>query len=246
MNVDVLDWVGALGVVPVVELRSVKHAGPLLEALASGGLDVAEITLRTEAGLEAIHLLRAAYPQALVGAGTVRTTADAKRVIDAGAQFIASPATNPELIELCCSLGVVVTPGACTPTEVDAVLRSGANAVKFFPAEAAGGIPFLKALAGRFRDARFVPTGGIDASNLADYLRAWRSWARVGGLVGRRARRTATASTKNSAGDGSGMLSAWVFCATCGGAAASWRSTSAPRTRSCTCAGRGSSCSSRR
>jgi len=160
------------GVVPVVELASVGLAAPLLEALLAGGLGVAEITLRTEAGLPAIGLLREAYPDALIGAGTVRTMEDARRVVDAGAQFVVSPGTNPELVELCCSLEVTVLPGACTPTEIDTAVRAGASAVKFFPAEAMGGLPVLRALAGPYRDVRFVPTGGISAANLGDYLAA--------------------------------------------------------------------------
>jgi 2-dehydro-3-deoxyphosphogluconate aldolase/(4S)-4-hydroxy-2-oxoglutarate aldolase len=158
------------GVVPVVELRSVDEALPLLRALGAGGLPVAEITMRTEAGVRGIAALRAAYPEALVGAGTVRSLADARRVIDVGAQFVVSPATNPELIALCSTHGVPAFPGACTPTEVDAAVRAGAEIVKFFPAEAMGGTSFLRALTGPFRDVRFVPTGGIDATNLADYL----------------------------------------------------------------------------
>jgi len=158
------------GVVPVVELGAVEQAPPLLEALLAGGCPVAEITLRTPAGLEAIRLLRGAYPEAVVGAGTVRSLADARAVIDAGAQFVASPGTNPDLVAVCRQAGVAVLPGACTPTEVDAAVRAGADAVKFFPAVAMGGIPVLKALAGPFRDVAFVPTGGIDAGNLAAYL----------------------------------------------------------------------------
>lgn len=160
-----------LGLVPVVELGSVAEAGPLLEALSAAGLPIAEITLRTTAGLAALSALRGSHPDALIGAGTVRSVEDAQRVIEAGAQFVVSPATNPEIVEFCLASGVSIMPGACTPTEVDLGLRAGAKVIKFFPAEAMGGVPFLQALAGPFRDARFVPTGGINASNLADYLR---------------------------------------------------------------------------
>lgn len=167
----VLGRIRECGLVPVVELRSSGEAQPLLEALLAGGLAAAEITLRTEAALEAIRLLTEAYPEALVGAGTVKTTEDAARVIGLGARFVVSPATNTEVIDLCRSSGVVVIPGACTPTEVDTAVRAGADAVKFFPAEAMGGVAFLKALSGPFRDVAFVPTGGVDAGNLACYLR---------------------------------------------------------------------------
>jgi 2-dehydro-3-deoxyphosphogluconate aldolase/(4S)-4-hydroxy-2-oxoglutarate aldolase len=159
-----------LAVVPVVELASVDEAIPLLQALCRGGLCGVEITLRSSAGLEAIGALRRSHLGALVGAGTVRSLADARRVIDEGAQFVVSPVTNPELIEFCRSQQVLVIPGACTPTEVDSAVRAGASLVKFFPAEAMGGTAFLKALAGPFRDVRFVPTGGINAKNLREYL----------------------------------------------------------------------------
>ena len=170
-KVSVIDSMAEVGVVPVVELASGDQAVPLLEALLEGGCHIAEITLRSDAGLDAISTLRDSYPEALVGAGTVRSLEDANAVVEAGAQFVVSPATNLELIEFCRSADVPVFPGACTPTEVDAALRGGAEAVKFFPAEAMGGASFLKALAGPFRDVSFVPTGGINESNLADYLR---------------------------------------------------------------------------
>jgi 2-dehydro-3-deoxyphosphogluconate aldolase/(4S)-4-hydroxy-2-oxoglutarate aldolase len=160
-----------VGVVPVVELRDAGEAAPLLDALTAGGCGVAEITLRSAAGLEAIRALRRSHPDALIGAGTVLTRDAAAEVVEAGARFVVSPATNPEVIAYCRSSGVPVFPGAATPTEVDAAVRAGAEAVKFFPAEAMGGIRVLKALAGPFRDVSFVPTGGIDASNLASYLR---------------------------------------------------------------------------
>jgi 2-dehydro-3-deoxyphosphogluconate aldolase / (4S)-4-hydroxy-2-oxoglutarate aldolase len=159
-----------LGLLPVVELDAVEDAEPLLDALTAAGLPAAEITLRTAAGLEALRTLRTHRPDAFVGAGTVRTLADARRVIEAGAQFVVSPSTYPELIGLCLAAGVPAFPGACTPTEVDAAARAGAPLVKFFPAEAMGGPAFLKALAGPFRDVHFVPTGGVNAANLAAYL----------------------------------------------------------------------------
>jgi 2-dehydro-3-deoxyphosphogluconate aldolase/(4S)-4-hydroxy-2-oxoglutarate aldolase len=167
---DTLSRMGRLGVIPVVELDGAGAAVPLLEALIAGGLPAAEITLRTSAGLEAIAALRSSHPDALIGAGTVRSVADAQLVIDAGAQFVVSPATNPEVIAVCRSAGVPVLPGACTPTEVDAAVRAGADLVKFFPAEPMGGVTFLKALTGPFGDVRFMPSGGISTANLAEYL----------------------------------------------------------------------------
>ena len=168
---ETLRRITTLGLLPVVELGSVDDAGPLLDALVAGGLPAAEITLRTDAGLTAIAALRQSHPDALVGAGTVRSADEARRVIDAGAQFVVSPGTSPEVLDVSRSAGVPAIPGVCTPTEVDSALRSGAEAVKFFPAEAMGGPPFLQALAGPFRGVPFIPTGGINASNVADYLR---------------------------------------------------------------------------
>jgi len=163
--------IAAIGLLPVVELRSVSEAVPLLEALSAGGLRAAEITLRTEAGLPAIAAVRHSHPDALVGAGTVRSADDARRAIDQGAQFVVSPGTDREIVELCTSLNVPAVPGVCTPTEVQSALRFGARVLKFFPAQALGGVTFLKALAGPFGEAAFVPTGGIDPSNLREYLR---------------------------------------------------------------------------
>lgn len=160
-----------LGILPVVELASLSEAEPLLDALSAAGLPVAEITLRTSAGVAALSTLRASHPEALIGAGTVRSLEDAQRVIEAGAQFVVSPATNPDVIEFCLARGVLIVPGACTPTEVDLAQRTGTKVIKFFPAEAIGGAAFLEALAGPFRDVRFLPTGGISPTNLAGYLR---------------------------------------------------------------------------
>ena len=183
---SVVDRIGRFGVVPVVELPTLELAVPLLTAFSRAGLGVVEVTLRTEAGIAAINALRSAFPDQLVGAGTVRNTLDAERAIDAGAQFVVSPSTNPDVIALCRAVahrprfgdlflqpaaGVPALPGACTPSEVDLAMRCGASAVKFFPAEAAGGVAYLKALAAPYPEVRFIPTGGISPGNLADYLR---------------------------------------------------------------------------
>jgi 2-dehydro-3-deoxyphosphogluconate aldolase/(4S)-4-hydroxy-2-oxoglutarate aldolase len=169
-SADVIQRIGQCGVVPVAEVASVEDGPPLMEALLRGGLDAIEVTLRSDAGLGALELLRSAYPEALVGAGTVRTPQAAERVLGAGAQFVVSPSTNLAVIELCRSQGTAILPGVCTPTEIDRAVAAGVATVKFFPAEAMGGISFLKAVAGPFRDVTFVPTGGINISNLSAYL----------------------------------------------------------------------------
>jgi 2-dehydro-3-deoxyphosphogluconate aldolase / (4S)-4-hydroxy-2-oxoglutarate aldolase len=159
-----------VAVIPVVEVDSAEEVGQLASALTLGGLPVAEITLRTDAAIEAIATLRRSHPSFLTGAGTVRTATDAVKAIRAGAQFIVSPATDSQLIKLCRSLGVEVISGACTPTEIESAVRAGSCRIKFFPAEASGGVAFLKALAGPYREVSFVPTGGINSTNLASYL----------------------------------------------------------------------------
>lgn len=159
-----------LGLLPVVELPALELARPLFEALSAAGLPAAEITLRTPVGLEALKLLAQAYPEGFIGAGTVRDAEQAAQVIDAGARFVVSPGTDLEVVQLCREQGALVMPGVCTPTEVMSALKAGARLLKFFPAEASGGVGFLKALAGPFPDVQFVPTGGVNAANLAAYL----------------------------------------------------------------------------
>lgn len=167
---DAARCLAEFGIIPVVEVRDPGQAQPMFEALIAGGLPVAEITLRTTAGLDAIALLARAYPDSFIGAGTVRNAHDAARVIDAGARFVVSPGLDREVVKACVERETLVMPGVCTPTEVMSALNSGAALLKFFPAEASGGIAFLKALAGPFAEVRFVPTGGINPGNLGAYL----------------------------------------------------------------------------
>jgi len=167
---EIVARVSEMGVVPVIELGSVEQAKLLLDALCAGGLPCAEITLRTPAGIEAIPLLRRSHPSALIGAGTVRSADDARRAIEAGAQFVVSPGTDLEVMAICAEYATPAFPGACTPTEIGTATKAGAALVKFFPAGVLGGVNFLKALAGPFPEVRFVPTGGVSPENLADYL----------------------------------------------------------------------------
>ncbi len=160
-----------LGIVPVVEVEDSRQAEELFAALSAGGIAAAEITLRTLDGAAALEQLIHRHPDALLGAGTVRTLDDARRVVALGASFVVSPGTDEEMIDYCVAHDVLVLPGVCTPTEVLRALRAGARLLKFFPAEAAGGVDYLKALSGPFRDVSFVPTGGISEANLESYLR---------------------------------------------------------------------------
>jgi 2-dehydro-3-deoxygluconokinase len=167
---DLLKKLSVFGIVPVVVLDDSKTAALAANALAEGGLPCAEIVFRTPAAEESIRIISKEYPQMLVGAGTVLTTQQADLAIEAGARFIVSPGLNPKVVEHCMARKIPIIPGCMTPGEIEAAIELGLNAVKFFPAEAAGGIKMVKALSAPFPDRRFMPTGGIDAGNLGSYL----------------------------------------------------------------------------
>lgn len=167
-------------VIPVITLEDPAHALPLAEALVSGGLPVLEITLRTPHALAAIASIRQAFPDAIVGAGTVLGRAQFQQALDAGAAFIVSPGFTPELLACAKSTAVPFLPGVNTPSEIMQLLGHGIGAMKFFPAEAAGGTAMLKALGAPLPQALFCPTGGITPGNARDYL-ALPNVACVGG-----------------------------------------------------------------
>lgn len=158
------------GLVPVIALEDAATAVPLAKALLAGGINVAEVTFRTAAAEEAIRLMASEVPEMLVGAGTVLTTEQAERAVAAGAKFIVSPGTDVDVIRKAKELGVLMLPGAVTPTEIITGLKEGLSVFKFFPAGNYGGLKTIKALAAPFGAIRFVPTGGINADNLSDYL----------------------------------------------------------------------------
>ncbi|MGW6502338.1 bifunctional 4-hydroxy-2-oxoglutarate aldolase/2-dehydro-3-deoxy-phosphogluconate aldolase [Nonomuraea angiospora] len=157
-------------VIPVVVIDDVESAVPMARALVAGGLPVIEVTLRTSVAREAIARIAAEVPEATVGAGTIRSSEDISASVAAGARFLVSPGTTLSLVEAMDSSGVPYLPGAATVSEVMALVERGVKELKFFPAEAAGGIPYLKALAGPLPDVRFCPTGGIRVNTAADYL----------------------------------------------------------------------------
>ncbi len=167
---EVLEQFAKYGVVPVVVLDDAKDALPLADALLEGGLPLAEVTFRTDAAEESIRQMTKQHPEMLIGAGTVLSAEQANRAVSAGAKFIVSPGTNPEVVEFCLDNNIPVTPGVCTPSEVEAGLGFGLDVLKFFPAEQAGGVAFIKALSAPYRNVKFMPTGGISSSNLKDYL----------------------------------------------------------------------------
>ena len=157
-------------VMPVVVVDDVAHAVPLARALAEGGLPAVELTLRTPAALDAIEAIATHVPEVLVGAGTILSAEQAVRARDAGAQFLVSPGSTPALLESMADTGLPFLPGTSTVSEVLAVLEAGFTEMKFFPAEASGGAPWLKAVSSPVPAARFCPTGGITAASAASYL----------------------------------------------------------------------------
>jgi len=180
MKQNPYDVITATGIVPVIRLDSPDQAIPLTTALAEGGIPIAEITFRTDAAEESIRRVSAELPEVLVGAGTVLTVDQAKRAADAGAQFMVTPGFNPKVVTFCIDHDIPVTPGVNSPTTVEQALEFGLTLLKFFPAEASGGIAMLKALGGPYGHVSFVPTGGVGPKNLTDYL-ALKNVAAVGG-----------------------------------------------------------------
>lgn len=158
------------GIIPVVVLNDPADGPHVATALKEGGLPCAEITFRTAAAAKAIEAIARTVPEVVVGAGTVLTVEQAQTAVAAGAMFIVAPGLNRKVVEFCLQRNIPVLPGVATPSEVEAALELGLDAVKFFPAEANGGLDFLKALAAPYRSVHFVPTGGITPSNLLSYL----------------------------------------------------------------------------
>lgn len=167
---NLIERVRQTGIIPVVALPKLEHALPLAENLIAGGLHCAEITFRTAAAAEAIEQISKRFPELLLGAGTVLTTEQAQRAMDCGAQFIVSPGTNPTTVDFCLSKNLTIFPGVCTPSEVEMNLEKGVDVLKFFPAEPAGGVNFLKAICAPYKQVQFIPTGGIDVKNIGQYL----------------------------------------------------------------------------
>lgn len=167
---EVLEKIQTLGIVPVVVLNDAKDAEPLAKALCAGGLPCAEVTFRTDAAEESIRIMTSKFPEMLVGAGTVLTTDQVDRAVNAGAKFIVSPGLNPKIVKYCVDKNIPVTPGVTNPSDIEQAIELGLDVVKFFPAEAAGGLAMIKAMSAPYTKMKFMPTGGINASNLKSYL----------------------------------------------------------------------------
>ncbi len=185
----VLEQFQKIGIIPVVVLDDPKDAEPLGRALMEGGLPCAEVTFRTAAAEESIRIMAEKFPDMLVGAGTVLTTEQVDRAVAAGAKFIVSPGINPKVVEYCVKKNIPITPGTCNPSNVETALEFGLDVVKFFPAEPAGGLKYIKAIAAPYVGMKFMPTGGINAENVKEYLKYDRilacggSWMVKGDLV---------------------------------------------------------------
>jgi 2-dehydro-3-deoxyphosphogluconate aldolase / (4S)-4-hydroxy-2-oxoglutarate aldolase len=166
---DVLAIIAKFRVLPIVAIKNAADANPLADALKAGGFPLVEVTFRTEAAEDAIRTI-SGRGDMLIGAGTVVTVEHAKRAIGAGAKFIVSPGLDADVVKLCIETGVPITPGICTPSEVMAAMKLGLSALKFFPAEAYGGLKTLKAISAPLGSVKFIPTGGVNTKNLAEYL----------------------------------------------------------------------------
>ncbi|OOE52679.1 bifunctional 4-hydroxy-2-oxoglutarate aldolase/2-dehydro-3-deoxy-phosphogluconate aldolase [Salinivibrio kushneri] len=159
----------AIRIVPVIAINNADDAVPLAKTLVDNGLPCAEVTFRTDAAARAIRLMRDAYPDMLIGAGTVLTTNQVDAAIDAGADFIVSPGLNPTTVKHCQQRGIPIIPGINNPSLVEQAMEIGLDTLKFFPAEASGGIAMLKALSAVY-PVSFMPTGGVSEANVSDYL----------------------------------------------------------------------------
>jgi len=167
---SLIEKISNIGVVPVIKIDRAEDAIPLANALKNGGLCCAEVTFRTDAAEEAIRLIHKEFPDFIIGAGTVLTPKQADLAIKAGASFIVSPGLNPTVVKHCIDNDYPVIPGVCTPSEVELGMSLGLSYLKFFPAEAAGGVKMIKAMAAPYNKIKFMPTGGIGTGNLKDYL----------------------------------------------------------------------------
>lgn len=167
---DVLKRLAQSGVVPVVVLEDAKDAVPTAKAMLAGGIDVMEITFRTAPAADSIKAVAQECPDMVVGAGTVINLEQCKLAVECGAKFIVSPGYDEETVAWCCDNGIPVTPGCVTPTEIMMALKHGLKVLKFFPANVYGGLSAIKSLAGPFGGVKFIPTGGVNAQNLAEFI----------------------------------------------------------------------------
>lgn len=186
---EVLKNLGQYGIVPVVVLNDSKDAKPLADALCEGGLACAEVTFRTEAAAESIRIMTEKHPEMMVGAGTVLTIQQVDEAVASGAKFIVSPGLNPKVVSYCMEKNIPITPGVATPSEMEQAIELGLNLVKFFPAEPSGGLSMINAVSAPYTMLKFMPTGGINPTNVKEYLKSDKifacggSWMVKGNLI---------------------------------------------------------------
>jgi len=167
---DVIKKLGEFGIIPVVKIDNVSDSENLAKALINGDLPVAEITFRTDAAEESIKRINIKYPEILLGAGTVLSVEQVKRAVGAGAMFIVTPGFNPKLVDYCLNNNIIIIPGINSGTQIEAAMDYGLDVLKFFPAQASGGVSMIKSLSAPYSNIKFIPTGGINVSNILDYL----------------------------------------------------------------------------
>ena len=167
---NIINELKLYGIVPVVKIERIEDALPLAKALCAGGLPLAEVTFRTPCAKEAIRIMKETYPEMIIGAGTVLNAQQVDEAIEAGSQFIVSPGLNPKTVQYCLDKNIPVLPGCATPSDMEKAIELGLDVVKFFPAEANGGIKAIKAMSAPYGHLNFMPTGGINIKNLNDYL----------------------------------------------------------------------------
>ena len=171
MKLDIMRELSLIGLIPVIKIENPDDAVPLAKALIDGGLPAAEITFRTPSAAQAIKNITTAFPEMLVGAGTVTTTEQVDAAISAGSKFLVSPGLNPKVTSYSLSKGITMLPGCSNPSDIEAAMELGLTTVKFFPAESAGGLKMLKAMSAPYGQIKFMPTGGINSENLLEYLK---------------------------------------------------------------------------
>ncbi|NIZ18915.1 bifunctional 4-hydroxy-2-oxoglutarate aldolase/2-dehydro-3-deoxy-phosphogluconate aldolase [Entomospira culicis] len=168
---DIMQKLGEAGLLPVIKIDRLEDAVPLVEALMAGGLPVAEVTFRTQVAPQAIATISKARPDVILGAGTILTTEQVDQAIAVGAKFLVSPGFNPTVVEHALKRGIPITPGVCTPSEVEQASSMGLNVLKFFPAEQFGGVAMLKTFYSVYPHIKFIPTGGVTLANLPEYIK---------------------------------------------------------------------------
>lgn len=167
---DIFKRISDIGIVPVIKLDDAMNAAPIAKALYMGGIPCAEVTFRTDACVDSIKIMKKECPNMIIGAGTVLTTKQVDEAVEAGAEFIVSPGLNPDVVKYCVDRGIIIIPGCSNPSDIEQAIKYDLEVVKFFPAEAVGGLKMIKSMAAPYGNIKFFPTGGINSNNIIEYL----------------------------------------------------------------------------